>query len=121
MKLVEHFERIKKMNRLIQSGQTGTPAEFAKTIGISQSHLFRCLHIIEQYGMDIRYSRTMKTYYYGNDNELTISYSLKLIANSKAKEIVGGMNLLSGFYREDLKGKHEGKLGYIGLRTRIGK
>jgi len=95
------------MNRLIQSGQTGTPAEFAEVMGISQSHLFRCLHILEQYGMNIRYSRSMKTYFYENDNELTIHYSMKLIADSKAKEIIGGMNLLSGFYHEVLKGKHK--------------
>ena len=108
MKLVDHFERIKKMNRMIHSGQTGTPAEFAEALGISQSHLFRLLHILEQYGMDVRYSRLMKTYFYGNDNELTIHYSLKLIANSKAKEIMGGMQILTGFYHEGLKGKHKG-------------
>ena len=96
MKLVEHLERIKKMNRLIRSGQTGTPAEFAQVIGISQSHLFRSLHELESYGMDIRYSRSVQTYFYGNDNELTISYSLKLISDSKAKEIIGGMQLLCG-------------------------
>jgi hypothetical protein len=90
MKLVEHFDRIKKMNRMIKSGCTGSPAEFAGLLGISQSHLFRCLHELKLYGMDIRYSRAIKTYYYGNDNELTINYSLRLIADSKAKEILGG-------------------------------
>ncbi len=108
MKLVDHFERIKKMNRMIHSGQTGTPAEFAEALGISQSHLFRSLHILEQYGMDIRYSRTMKTYFYGNDNELIINYSLKLMADSQVKEIIGGKNILRNFYHEGLKGKHKG-------------
>jgi hypothetical protein len=108
MKLVEHLERIKKMNRLIRSGQTGTPAEFANDIGISQSHLFRCLHELESYGMDIKYSRTMQTYFYGNDNELTISYSLKLIANSRAKEIIGGMKLLTEINHKGLEVMHEG-------------
>jgi hypothetical protein len=100
MKLVDHFERIKKMNRLIRSGQTGTPAEFAESLGISQSHLFRNLKYLEQYGMDIRYSRILKTYFYGNDNELTISYSLKLIADCKAKEILGGISVLQKYYTE---------------------
>jgi len=100
MKQFDQFERMKKMNRLIRSGQTGTPAEFAEIMGISQSHLFRCLNYLEQYGMDIRYSRTLKTYFYGNDNELTISYSLKLIANNKTKEILGGMNILKKYTTE---------------------
>ncbi len=90
MKLVEHFERIKKMNGLIRSGNTGTPSEFAAIIGISQSHLFRYIHELELYGMDIRYSRSMKTYFYGNDNELIINYSLKLITERRAREIIGG-------------------------------
>jgi len=85
---------------MIQSGQTGTPAEFAEALGISQSHLYRCLHDLGQYGMDIHYSRTIKTYFYGNDNELSIYYSLKLIADSKAKEILGGMGVINKLHTE---------------------
>ncbi len=108
MKLVDHFERIKKMNGMIRSGQTGNPSEFAAILCISQSHLFRCLHELESYGMDIHYSRSLQTYFYGNDNELTISYSLKLIANSRAKEIIGGMKLLTEINHKGLEGIHKG-------------
>jgi hypothetical protein len=100
MKLVERFERIKKMNGLIRSGHTGTPAEFAVTMGLSQSHLFRCLHELESYGMDIQYSRTLKTYFYNNDNELTIKYSMKLITATNSKEIIGGNCLSKRNYTE---------------------
>jgi predicted DNA-binding transcriptional regulator YafY len=106
MKPVDYFDRIKKMNRMIRSGATGTPSEFAEALGISQSHLFRCLHDLEQYGMEIRYSRSLKTYFYENDKELSIYYSLKLIADSKAREILGGMKLLSRLYQEEFKGYH---------------
>jgi predicted DNA-binding transcriptional regulator YafY len=67
MKQYNQLERLKKMKRLIQSGQTGTPAEFAQYLRISQSHLFRSLHLLELCGMDIKYSRTMRTYFYGNE------------------------------------------------------
>jgi DNA-binding IclR family transcriptional regulator len=66
MKQFDQLERFKKMNKLIQSGQTGTPAEFAHNIGISQSHLFRSLHLLEQSGLAIKYSRTLKTYFCEN-------------------------------------------------------
>jgi predicted DNA-binding transcriptional regulator YafY len=66
MKLVDQLERIHKMKRMIQSGQTGTPAEFAQNLGISQSHLFRSLHKLEQSGMAIKYSRTLRTYFCEN-------------------------------------------------------
>ncbi len=100
MKPAEYFDRIKKMNCLIRSGTTGTPAEFAEIIGISQSHLFRCLHDLEQYGMDIRYSRTLKTYYYENNKKLTINYSLRLIIDNEAKEILGGIGVINIFCTE---------------------
>jgi hypothetical protein len=99
MKLFENLERIKKMNRMIKSGQTGTPAEFALIIGISQSHLFRCLNEMQQFGLDIHYSRSMKTYFYGNDNELSVIYSVKIISDKEAKVIHGGMNFRAIFSR----------------------
>lgn len=105
MKLVEHFERIKKMNGMIRCGQTGTPSEFANCIGISQSHLFRCLKELEQLGMDVQYSRSLKTYYYGNSNELAINYSLRLIIDSYSKEIIGGSILPNLPYQESLRGR----------------
>lgn len=90
MKLTEHFERIKKMNLLIRTGHTGTPAEFALMIGVSTSHLFRYLNEIEHYGMAIRYSRSLKTYFYNDNNELFVSYSLKVINANSCKEILQG-------------------------------
>lgn len=104
MKPADYFDRIKKMNKLIKSGVTGTPAEFAETLGISQSHLFRCLHDLELFGMDICYSRSLKTYYYGTNKELTINYSLRLIIDNEAKEILGGQKLLTIFLLEDFYG-----------------
>jgi DNA-binding MarR family transcriptional regulator len=67
MKQYDQHERFKKMSKLIQSGQTGTPAEFARYLGISQSHLFRTLHKLEQSGLAIKYSRTLRTYFGTNE------------------------------------------------------
>jgi hypothetical protein len=97
MKLFENLERIKKMNRLIKSGHSGAPTEFALTMGISQSHLFRSLNELQQYGLDIQYSRSMKTYFYGNDKELAIDYSVKIISNGESKDINGGMSVMVTF------------------------
>lgn len=79
MKFIEYFERMKKMNRLISEGQTGTPEEFAALVGISTSHLFRSLAEMEQFGLSIKYSRTLKSYFYADNRVLEISYSLKLV------------------------------------------
>jgi hypothetical protein len=71
MKQAEHYDRIKKMNRYIKSGNTGTPSEFANYMDMSQSHLFRCLLELARYGIEIQYSRSLKTYFHSSDKELT--------------------------------------------------
>lgn len=86
MKFVEHFDRVKKMNRLIKSGSTGTPDEFARKIGICTSHLYRYLFEMQQFGMEIGYSRSMRTYYYKNDDELEINYSIRVTSEKFEKE-----------------------------------
>jgi|GEM_PF-634581 len=108
MKPTDTLKRIKNLNRLIISGQTGTPAEFAATIGIRQSHLFRCLHQLERYGMDLHYSRLLKTYYYGNDVELTINYPVILMADCKTLAITWGARFLKR-YHQDLERTMQGK------------
>ncbi len=91
MKQFDRLFRFKKMNRLIQSGQTGTPAEFAQNLGISQSHLFRSIHLLEKYGIAIKYSRTLRTYFCENEKavicesptEMTITSGVFHPANEK--------------------------------------
>ena len=108
MKPVETLEQIKNVNHWIKSGQTGTPAEFAATIGIRQSHLIRCLHQLEHYGMDLHYSRLLKTYYDGNDDELIICCSVRPMASIKMKEIIGGERFLKRYHR-NLQRMRQGK------------
>ncbi len=93
MKLIEQFERLKKMNRLIKAEQTGAPEEFAHRIGVSSSHLYRCIDEVKEMGAPISYSRSRRTYFYAYDFEIRLSYSLKLISENQAKEIVGGFLL----------------------------
>ena len=90
MKFADHFERMKKMNRLIRAGQTGTPDEFATILGVSTSHLYRYLAEMEQYGLAINYSRTLKSYYYADNRELEVSYSVKLVTFGHDCQVLAG-------------------------------
>lgn len=86
----EQWERMKLINRLIKCEQTGTPKEFAKRLGISESHLYRILDELHDFGLKFHYDRTRHTYYYEEDMELALAYSVKIIAGHEQKEIFGG-------------------------------
>jgi len=94
MNIIHQLERIKKINRLIKSANTGSPKEFANELGISESHLYRYIDELQEMGIPIHYSRTRKTYYYENNTELTLSYSMKIISENGAKEIIGGYKII---------------------------
>lgn len=95
MKMIYQLERIKKINRMIKSANTGSPKEFAGELGISESHFYRYIEELQEMGIPIQYSRARKTYYYENNTELSLSYSLKLISEYGTKEIIGGCEIFS--------------------------
>jgi len=95
MKMIHQLERFKKINRMIKSANTGSPKEFAGELGISESHLYRYIEELNDMGVPIHYSRARKTYYYENNTELFLSYSLKIISDHGAKEIIGGYKIFS--------------------------
>lgn len=102
MKMIYQLERIKKINRMIKSANTGSPKEFAGELGISESHFYRYIEELQEMGIPIQYSRSRKTYFYENNTELSLTYSLRIISEHGAKEIIGGCkNFSSLFFHEN--------------------
>ena len=94
MKMIYQLERIKKINRIIKSANTGSPKEFADELGISESHFYRYIEELQEMGIPILYSRARKTYYYENNTELSLTYSLTIISEQGAKEIIAGCDII---------------------------
>ena len=90
MKALQQLERLKRMNDMIRHGRTGTPEELSGLLGISRRQLYSDLDYIRDLGVRIGYSKQRQTFYYAEDHVLEISYSVKVITDSKAQEINGG-------------------------------
>lgn len=75
--LFKYIDRINRLNGLLISRSTGTPAELSKRLGISQIRLHQILENLRIMGLEVEYCRTLKTYYYKNDCELNILVNLK--------------------------------------------
>jgi len=79
------------MNRLIKAEKTGTPEEFAAFLGISTSHLYRCIEEIKEMGAPVSFSRIRKTYFYKHDFDLKINYSVEIVSEDSKRKIFGGL------------------------------
>lgn len=66
MTIIKQIRRIERLDSLIRSGATGTPAELAKKLGMSRSQTYSFLREIkEELDAPIYYSRSMQSYCYG--------------------------------------------------------
>jgi len=103
MKLIQHIERLEKIEKLIQQSQTGTPDEFAGKIGISRRQLYNYLEEIRSYGIDIRYSRIHQSFRFENNKRLKIHFACEVIDPSSKQQTYGGAQLFSNATGLNLK------------------
>lgn len=72
MSIIKYVERLKRMDSLISRMSTGTPDEFAGTLGISRSTLFQSLLEMREMGVNIKYSNARRSYYYADGRRIKI-------------------------------------------------
>jgi len=75
MKFFNYFSIFKRMDSLIRRKATGTPAEFARRLNISESCLFRYLKEMKSvFNAPIVYSKAKCTYIYEAEFSLKIGF-----------------------------------------------
>lgn len=77
MSLSDYIERINKIHYLLVSANTGTPAQLAKKLNISERRLYEIIEDLKNDKVPILYSRKMKTYYYGRPFEISARLIIK--------------------------------------------
>jgi len=100
MKFIKQIERIQYLDKLIKKKSTGTPKEMAYRLGISRSQLYNLVSYLNDIGMHVKYSRSLRSFYYveGKKN-IEITFSIKLITAEETHRIHGGANkLFSSFH-----------------------
>jgi len=79
LKSIFLLERINSTNKLIKTQKTGTPAIFANKLNICRRQLYNILEELKIFGAQIKYCRKKETFYYENNFDIQINYSLKVI------------------------------------------
>ncbi|GAB6123997.1 HTH domain-containing protein [Dysgonomonas termitidis] len=100
MKISEHIERLKLIQKLIQEEKTGHPDELANRLGISRGTLYSLIDELQSYNVSISYSRKKQSFIYNDDTALEIKYSIKLLNKDELTEISGGCSTFSLPYKK---------------------
>ncbi len=91
MNIDKYFERIERIDRLIRLKATGSPKEFAKKLGISESSLYEYLRYLKDKGGPIEFDKEDNTYFYRHQTKFILKYSN--INKEQMEEIKGGRNI----------------------------
>lgn len=70
MTLYQQINRLEYIHYLIRTGATGEPVLFARRINVSRRQLYNLLDEIKNFGAEIKYSRTLQSFYYVKPFEL---------------------------------------------------
>jgi predicted DNA-binding transcriptional regulator YafY len=68
------IQKINELDGLIRKGSTGSPANLAGKIGISERTVYDYLKLMKEMGAPITYSRTKTSYLYEQDGRFHIRF-----------------------------------------------
>lgn len=90
MNSIRQIERLRAIHDLIKKAQTGNPRQFARKLGVSESQLYNILDRLKSFGFPISYSRKAQSYFYEDDCDLEVHFSVKLLTSGENIKILGG-------------------------------
>ena len=77
MKVFEYLDRISMMHKLVSRQRTGTPEEFAGSLGVSRTSLYELIDELRSRGAPIAYSKSAKTFFYSQPYDIAVTCSLR--------------------------------------------
>ncbi len=95
MKTLKQLERLRKAHKLIQQQHTGTPNEFAKTLGVSRRQLYNIIEYLKELGAPLIYNRKSNTFYYEYDFDLLVNITVQVLVHEELKTIYAGCTILT--------------------------
>lgn len=78
MNIFEQKLRLEYFHELIQREATGDCNEFAEKMKLKKTQLYEMINEFRDYGVDIKYDRARRTYYYANNFELKIDICFEI-------------------------------------------
>jgi len=103
MKTFQQLERLRKIHKLIQQQNTGSPDELAERLKISRRQLYNILDYLKEIEAPLIFSRKDNTFCYTYNFDMLVNVSVQVLVNDELKTIYGGQTLLKeNFFRARL-------------------
>lgn len=68
------LERLERIDRLIRIKGTGTPAELAARLKMSERNIYQYLNLMKELGAPIKFDPFRETYYYSEEGQFIICF-----------------------------------------------
>ena len=91
---IKSLERLQQLHKRIEQENTGTPKELAVYMAISERLLYNLIDMLKDINAPVNYSRSRKTYFYGDFFELQVNISVKAMTHNEVTNVFGGSYLL---------------------------
>ena len=91
--MVYKFIKVLTLDRRIREQNTGTAEELADMLDISRSQLFEVMSELKDFGAEICFSRSRRTYHYANDFDIKLTIETngkRVLTNDDMSKISGG-------------------------------
>lgn len=86
MKAFEFVDLLSFFHRRMLSENTGNAEQFASKLGISRASLYRLIDDLQDYGIEIEYSRERNTYRYLYRNNVRITILIAQLSDDEMKK-----------------------------------
>lgn len=73
----EILKRLERLDYLIRIKGTGTPANLAHRLGVSERCIYSYIQLMKERGAPIKFSKDRKSYYYEKDGIFDVCISWK--------------------------------------------
>ncbi len=91
---IKNLERLQQLHKRIEQENTGTPKELASYMSISERLLYNLIDMLKDVNAPVNYSRSRKTYFYGDFFELQVNISVKAMTQNEVTNMFGGSYFL---------------------------
>lgn len=97
MEFIKQIERLQLLNKLVKERRTGSPQELAERLGLSRRQLYSYIEKLNDQGLEIQFSRSLKSFVFAGNKEAQIEWKFKVLDLKEAQKLNGGKLLNSTF------------------------
>ncbi|MEK6154149.1 DNA-binding protein [Flavobacteriaceae bacterium 3-367] len=96
MHTLKNLERLQRLHLLIEKECTGAPNELATRLKLSPRSIYLLLAQLRDLDAQIGYDRSRKTYFYEEDFDLQVYFSISIITKKAVTQLLGGSYFIKG-------------------------